>query len=173
MRCSSSSPPGRDRLLQPLVPSQAEDVVDIVVLTPAHQILASEAAVGTQPDLHRRSSSPDQPHDLLQLLACAGTAVDIAASKLCEEGEVVPEDVQRQVAVALVVAMEEPTFLSLVDGVIGGICVQDDALRRLVEAVEFVCDLAQTVRDDEYGPGWRESVVRAGHGDGLRRARTR
>ena len=42
------------------------------------------------------------------------------------------EDVQRQIAVIIVVAVEEPPFLVAVQRIVRGIQVQDDLARRLV-----------------------------------------
>ena len=41
------------------------------------------------------------------------------------------EDVERQVAVAIVVAVEEPAFLLAVQRIVGGIQIEDDLLRSL------------------------------------------
>ena len=50
------------------------------------------------------------------------------------------EDVQRQIAIAVVVAVEVPTFLLAVNGIIGGIEVEHDAGRRLGVGIEKEID---------------------------------
>ena len=39
------------------------------------------------------------------------------------------EDVERQVAVAIIIAMEEPAFLLAVQRIVGGIQIEDDLFR--------------------------------------------
>src|SRR4051794_41590303 len=64
------------------------------------------------------------------LLDCAGAAVDVGAPQLGAEEMPAAEDVERQVAVAVVVAMEEAALLMPVQWVIGGVEVEDDLPRR-------------------------------------------
>src|SRR4051794_27543317 len=64
------------------------------------------------------------------LLDCAGAAVDVGAPQLGAEEMTAAEDVERQVAIAVVVAMEEAALLMPVQRVIGGVKVEDDLPRR-------------------------------------------
>ena len=66
----------------------------------------------------------------------AGGPVDVGGAQLGAEQEPAAEDVERQVAIAVVVAMEEPTFLLAVDRVVGGVEVEHDLLRRSLVAIE-------------------------------------
>ena len=46
------------------------------------------------------------------------------------------KDVQRQIAVATVIAVEEAPFLLAVQGVVGSVQIQDDLVRRLVVTIQ-------------------------------------
>src|SRR5918997_1579558 len=96
-----------DLRLEPCVTSQAEDIVDAVTLAPAHQRLAGKAAVGTQHDLHPAPPGPDLPDDTLDLLDRPGRGIDVRAPELGREQMPAAEDVERQVAPAVVVSMVE------------------------------------------------------------------
>ena len=50
------------------------------------------------------------------------------------------EHVQRQIAVAIVVAVEEAAFLVAVQGVVGGVEIEDDLARRRLVRVEEEVD---------------------------------
>jgi hypothetical protein len=50
------------------------------------------------------------------------------------------EHVERQVAVAVVVAVEKPAFLAAVDGIVGGVQVEGDARRCLGVGVQEQID---------------------------------
>ncbi|MFT5412795.1 MAG: hypothetical protein ACI9NC_005547 [Verrucomicrobiales bacterium] len=52
--------------------------------------------------------------------------VDVGLAQLGPQGDVAAEAVERQVAVALVVAVEEAAFLAAVDRVVGGVEVEGD-----------------------------------------------
>ena len=107
-----------------------------MLLAPRHQLVASEARVSADPDVDVGPATPDGVDDAGDLVGDARTTVDVGPAQLGDEREVIPEDVERQVAVGPVVAVEEPTFLAAVDTGIRGVGIEDDALRRLVEAVQ-------------------------------------
>ena len=68
-----------------------------------------------------RSTSSTAPAD----------GVDVRAPQLGREQVPAAEHVERQVAVAVVVAMEEPALLMAVQRIVGGIEIEDDLRRRL------------------------------------------
>ena len=121
---------------KPRVARQAEDVVDPVVLAPSHQRLAGEARVGAEHDLHRRPTGADLPDDLRHLLDRAGAGVDVGAPQLGRQKVVAAEDVERQVAVAVVIAVEEAALLASVQRVVGGVEIEHQPLRRALVGVE-------------------------------------
>ncbi len=56
-----------DDLCQPFVARQAEHIVDMILLAPAHQFFAAEARVGAEHDLHPRPALPQLRHDATDL----------------------------------------------------------------------------------------------------------
>ena len=127
---------GRQHRLQARVGRQAEQVSDTLGLAPRHQLLAAEARIAAQHDPHLRPAGPDAGDDPGDLVDRAGGPVDVGGAQLGAEQEPAAEDVERQVAIAVVVAMEEPTFLLAVDRVVGGVEVEHDLLRRSLVAIE-------------------------------------
>ena len=121
---------GRDRGDQRGVLGQAEDVVDAVVLAPRRSSSRQSRCrpgAGSRTRGHAaricatiRSRSLDR----------ARRGVDVRGPQPGREQVVAAEDVQRQVAVALVVAVEEAAHLVAVDRVVGGVEVEDDLLGR-------------------------------------------
>ena len=119
------------RLLQPRVARQAEHVVHAIGLAPGHQGLAGEAGIAAQQDARPRPAAADAADDPRDLLHRAGRAVDVRAPQLRRQQVTAAEDVERQVAVAVVIAVEEPAFLLAVQRIVRGIQVEDDLPRRL------------------------------------------
>src|SRR4051812_10847422 len=70
-------------------------------------------------------------NDALDLLDRPGTRIDVGAAQLGGQEMPAAEHVKRQVAVAIIVAMEKAAFLMPVDRVIGRVEVQDDLARGL------------------------------------------
>jgi hypothetical protein len=60
----------------------------------------------------------------------AGRGIDVRAPELGREQMPAAEDVQRQIAVTVVIAVEEPALLVAMQRVVGGIEVENDLLRR-------------------------------------------
>ena len=117
-------------------PREAEQVVDAVLLAPGHQRLPREAAVGPQHDPHPWPARADLADDPGDLLDGPGRGVDVRAPQLRRQQMPAAEDVERQVAVAVVVAVEEPSLLVAVQRVVGGVEVEHDLLRRAIVGVE-------------------------------------
>ena len=78
--------------------------------------------------------------DPLDLLDRAGAGVDVRPPQLRRQQMVAAEDVERQVAVAAIVAVEEPPLLVAVQRVVGGIEVEHDLLGRRGVRVEEQLD---------------------------------
>ena len=60
----------------------------------------------------------------------SGAGVDVRGPELGRQEMAAAEHIQRQVAVAIVIAVEEPAFLMAVQRVVGGVEVEDDLLGR-------------------------------------------
>lgn len=69
---------------------------------------------------------PDLRHEALDLLKTAGGGVLIGGPEAGTQKVLATEDVERQVAIAAIVAVEEPLFLVAVEGQIGGIEIEHD-----------------------------------------------
>ena len=69
-------------------------------------------------------------HHAGDLFDGAGGPVDIGRPQLGGQQMTAAEDVQRQVAIAIIVAVEEPPFLVPVQRIVGGVEIEDDLLGR-------------------------------------------
>ena len=76
----------------------------------------------------------DLRDDARHLLHRAGRSVDVRAPQLGGQQMAAAEHVERQVAVAVVIAVEEPPLLLAVQRIIGRIEIENDLLRRRVRA---------------------------------------
>ena len=74
-----------------------------------------------------RADLADDPGDFLHR---PGAAVDVGGPQLGRQQMTAAEDVERQIAVAVVIAVEEPAFLMAVQRIVGGVEIEDDLLRR-------------------------------------------
>jgi hypothetical protein len=153
-----------DVLDQPGIARQAEQEVDAVLLAPGHQRLPREAAVAAQHDAHPRPAGADLADDARYLLDRAGRGVDVRAPELRRQQVAAAEDVERQVAVAVVVAMKEPPLLMPVDRIVSGVEVEHDLLRRLRVGVEEQVheqrlDRRAVVGDPAVAVGFRRAML--------------
>src|SRR5690606_17130166 len=98
---------------------------------PAHQRLARKPRVGPQNDSGAGPALADLADDALKLLDRAGRPVDVRRAQLRAQKLLAAEDVQRQVAVVIVVAVKEALLLRAVQRRIGRIQIQYDLLGRL------------------------------------------
>jgi hypothetical protein len=98
--------------LQPGVARETKDVVDAVTLAPAHEAIAGKAAVGAQQDLHPWPAGPDLADDAFDLLDRPGRGVDVRPSELGGKKVPAAEDIERQVAPAVVIAVKLTAKLS-------------------------------------------------------------
>jgi hypothetical protein len=115
---------------QALVTREAEDVVDAVRLAPRHQLVPGKARVGPEQDLHPGPARPDLGDDARHLVLGPRRGVDVGAAKLRRQQMLTAEDIERQIAVAVVVAMEEAAFLMAMQRVVSRIQIKDDLARR-------------------------------------------
>ena len=77
-----------------------------------------------------RPARADLRHDAGDLLHRPGARVDVGLAKLRRQQMAAAEHVERQIAVAVVIALEEAALLMAVQRVVGGVEVEDDLLRR-------------------------------------------
>jgi len=129
-----------DRLFQPVIAGQAEHVVHAVRLAPCHQWLAREAGITAQQNACPGPAAADLCHDASDLLHRAGRGVHVRAAQLRHQQMSAAEDVERQVTVAIVVAVEELAFLIPMQWIVGGIEIKDDLFRRLLMGIKEEID---------------------------------
>lgn len=68
-------------------------------------------AVTVQQNAHARPAGPDLTDDAGHLLHRPGGGIDVGAAQLRRQQVTATEDIQRQIAVAIVAAVEEAIFL--------------------------------------------------------------
>ena len=131
---------GLDLGVEARVLRQAEQEVDAVVLAPRHQRLAGKARIGAQQDAHLRPAPADLGDDPRHLLDAAGAGVDVGRAQLGGQQMPAAEHVERQIAVVVVIAVEETPFLMPVQRVVGGVEIEGDLRRRRRMGVEKQID---------------------------------
>ena len=109
---------------------EPEQVIHAVLLAPRHQRLARKATVGPQQDARERPAGADLPDNPRDLRDAARAGVDVGGAQLGRQQMPAAEHVQRQIAVAVVIAVEEAPLLMPVQRVVGGVEIEDDLLRR-------------------------------------------
>ena len=115
---------------QPLVARQAEQKVHFMALAPRHQALAGETGIGAHHNADPRPARPDLADDPIQLRFGARRAVDVGAPQLGRQQVPPAGHVQRQIAVVVVVAVEEPPLLMAVQRIVRRVEVEHDLARR-------------------------------------------
>src|SRR4028119_1510110 len=82
----------------------------------SHQSMsASRAKPESARSFHPRPARPDLMHDARNFLDRPGTRIDVGAAQFRREQVPAAEDIERQGAVAIIVAVEEAAFLMPVD----------------------------------------------------------
>ena len=111
---------------QALVAREAEDVVDVIRLAPRHQLVAGKARIGAQQDADPGPARTDLADDAGHFILGAGGLAtglgngaptpfrwpsDVRAPEFGRQQVPAAEHVQRQIAVAVVIAVEEAALL--------------------------------------------------------------
>ena len=111
-----------DALRQAGVAGQAEQVVDPIVFAP--RPVAAKAAVAANDDFGLRPTLANAlPRQLLRRARCR---VDVRRPQPRTQNQVIPHNVERKVAVRVVVAVEVTPLLVAMHRVVGGVDVQKD-----------------------------------------------
>ena len=118
------------RAYQSLIASQSQKEAYIVGLAPLHDGLAAKPRITPDVDSCPGPVTANLRDDALKLFRAARRGVLIRCPQPCAQQMLATEDVQRQIAVVTVVAMEEPPFLVPVQPVVGCIQVQPYLARR-------------------------------------------
>src|SRR5262249_41628507 len=109
--------PGTGQPLEHGVARQARDVAGAVAVTPAHQPPAPETPVSTEDDAEAGPGRAQASDQQFQDGAAVPGGVAVGGPQVGDQELLAAEDVQRQKAVAAVVAVEEAALLPAVDGV--------------------------------------------------------
>jgi hypothetical protein len=118
---------------------EPEQVIHAVLLAPRHQRLARKARIRPQHDAHERPAGTDLPDNPRDLLDAACSRVDVGGAQLGGQQMPAAEHVERQIAVAVVIAVEEASLLMPVQRVVGGVEIEDDLLRRSLVRLQEQC----------------------------------
>ena len=121
---------------QTLVSGQSEHVVHVLLLTPGHDLLATEAGVRPDDDVDIRPRLPDPRHDARKFLDGSSSSIDVGRTESGAQQVLAAEDVERQVTIVAVVAVEETRLLIAVQPIVSGVQVQDDLVWRLVVGLQ-------------------------------------
>ncbi len=139
------------------VAGKAEDIIDPVAIAPGHQRLAGEAAVGPRAGMRVLG----QRLRIRATMRATSSTAPAEAPMLARlsDGQKMPaaKNVQRQVPVAILIAMAEPVFLMPVQRVVGGVETKNH-LPRAGAGAENARD-GYWVCDDD-GPESRLTIAR-------------
>jgi len=122
-----------DRRDKTAVSGKAEDVVHTALFAPGHQRVARKARIGAQHDANIRPALTNLGDDTGHFLQRAGRAINVGRPQLRRQKLIAAEDVERQVAIAIVIAVEETALLVAVQRIVGGIQIENDLLGRFPE----------------------------------------
>jgi hypothetical protein len=118
-----------DDAAQSLVARQAEHKVHSIVFTPAQQFVAAKAGIAAQDNLHYWPRRSNLRHDTLYLLPAAERGVVVGFSQPRTQYLLAAKNIQREIAIVVIVAVEESPLLLAMQRQIGGIHVQHDLIR--------------------------------------------
>ena len=119
-----------------VVPGQTEDIINMVVLAPVHEVFSGKPAVAADQDGYIGPATADHFDDTPYDIAGPAGAVDIARAELGEQQVMAAEDIERQETTVLVIAMEEAVVLMTMGLNVGGINIQGDVFRWYLVTVE-------------------------------------
>lgn len=120
--------------LQHRIAGDAHHVADVMTVAVGEDPIAAKPAVGTQDDPALREARPDRAHQQLEDRGGMLGDVLIAGAQVSHEQLRATKHVQGQETVMVVVAMEKAALLLAVDGVVGGVKIEDQLLERGLEA---------------------------------------
>src|SRR3982074_1550576 len=121
---------GRDLCDQPVILGQTEQIVDVVLFAPRHQIVACKPRIRPQQNAYLGPAPADLPTDPRPLFNRARAGVDIGPAQLGAKQVPPAKNIQRQVTIGFVVAMKEAPFLLAMQRIIGGVEIEGDLARR-------------------------------------------
>ena len=123
---------------QTAVLADADDVIDVIPVAPIQNPWAIKAAVTTEYDTGIRPVLPDKLHQQRQNGPAVAAVTAIAGAQVTDQEMATTKHVQREVAMVVVVAIEELAGLIPVDRNIGTVKVQHDLLGWFVMLLDEV-----------------------------------
>ena len=121
---------GSDCSREPRILGQAKEVIDAVQLAPMHQLFAGKPCVGAQQ--MRRRGQRARMWSTMRVTSSTAPALASMLERRNLAAKEVPaaKNVKRQVAVAIVIAVEEAPLLVPMQRVVSGIQIENDLPRR-------------------------------------------
>ena len=111
---------------QALVACQSENVIHAMLFAPVHQFFAAEAGIGAHHDLDPRPALANLADDALDFFDGPCRPVLIRRTQSRAQQMISGKDVQRQIAVAVVVAVKEAPLLMPVQRDVGRVQIEHD-----------------------------------------------
>ena len=95
--------------------------------------MAAEARIRAQDDADMGPSLPQPRHQQLQYRPGMFGAVDVRRPQIAHQQLIAAEHIERQEAVAIVVAVKEPSLLFAMHRIVGGVEVEHQFIRRRIK----------------------------------------
>src|SRR6516165_10056310 len=130
----------RDLGVEAIVLRQSQDKVHAVRLAPGHQLVASKAAVGAQQNTNPWPLSANVGDNACHLLDRTGCRVHARAPQLGGQQMPSAEYIERQIAVAIVVPVEEPSLLLPMNRIVRRIKIKNNLVRRVLVRLQEQVD---------------------------------
>src|SRR4030042_685656 len=122
--------PGTGQLLQHTIADYADDITDIMLITPSHQSPATQPTIPTKYNLDVRPLPAKPLHQQLQNRPAVQGRIYIGRTKVGNQQLTTTEHVQWQEAVMVVIAVKESLLLIAMYKIIGRVKVQHQPIRR-------------------------------------------
>ena len=125
---------------QPTILAHADDVIHVVALAPGQQQRTAEAGVAAKDDAHPRPRLAQPGDQQFQDRRRMQRRVLLRRAQVGDQQLLAAEHVQRQEAVVVVVAAEVTPSLIAMDQIVGGVEVQHQFFRGLLERRDELLD---------------------------------
>ncbi len=119
----------RRKLLQASISGNPDDIINLVAFAPGQHLPTTKTRVPTKHNADLGPALPKSLHQQCENRPGMFGAIDLAWTQITHQQLIFAENIQWQIAVVIVVTMEETAFLVTVNPVIGGIEVQNQLLR--------------------------------------------
>src|SRR5438128_10849717 len=100
-----------------------------MAFAPTHQLLATETGIGAQNDSYFRPRRSHLRYDSLDLFQATCARIGVRGPQTRTQQMLTGKNVQRQIAVVAVIAMEEAALLQLLTRHIARVAIEHDLFR--------------------------------------------